>query len=119
MALTIQTEPVPLRLTPEGDVRIGTTRVLLDLVVHAFDEGASPEAIVQRFPSLSLAEVYAVIAYLLRHRAEVNAYLQERERRAEEVRQKIEAAQGGMQEIRERLLARQTARDNGNAAPGR
>jgi uncharacterized protein (DUF433 family) len=109
MALTIQAEPVPLRVTPEGDVRIGATRVLLDLVVHAFDEGATPEAIIQRYPSLSLADVYAAIAYLLRHRAEVDAYLQERERRAEEVRRKIEADQEGTEAICERLLARREA----------
>ena len=79
--LNIYPDPVPLRITPEGDVRIGATRVLLDLVVHAFDDGATPEAIVQRFPTLRLADVYAVMAYCMRHRDEVDAYLQQQEGR--------------------------------------
>ncbi len=93
MALSIHADPTPLRITPEGDVRIGATRVLLDMVVHAFDDGATPEAVVQRFPALDLADVYAVMGYCLRHRAEVDDYLRRRERRAEEVRKKIEAPQ--------------------------
>lgn len=106
MTLNIHADPPPLRVTPEGDVRIGSTRILLDLVVRAFDDGATPEAVVQRFPALDLAEVYAVVAYCLRHRAEVDDYLRRREQRAEEVRQKIEAQQGDLRGIRARLLAR-------------
>ena len=107
MTLTVHADPVPLRVTLEGDVRLGATRVLLDVVVHAFDDGATPEAVVQRFPSLDLADVYAVLAYCLRHRKEVDDYLLRREQRAEEVRQRIEARQGDMSGIRTRLLARQ------------
>jgi uncharacterized protein (DUF433 family) len=113
MMLCIHNDPMPLRVTPEGDVRIGATRVLLDMVVHAFDEGATPEAVVQRFPALDLADVYAVMGYRLRHRAEVDEYLRRRERQAEEVRRKIEARQGDMSGIRARLLARQGSVVNG------
>ena len=106
MTMYIHSDAVPLRVTPEGDLRIGGTRVLLDLVVHAFDDGATPETVVQRFPALQLADVYSVMAYCLRYRAEVDDYLRRRELRAEEVRQKIEARQGEMSGIRARLLAR-------------
>jgi uncharacterized protein (DUF433 family) len=115
MTLSIHADPVPLRTTPEGDVRIGVTRVLLDVVVHAFDEGATPEAVVQRYPTLPLADVYAVMSYCLRHRAEVDAYLQRQEEGAREVRRKIEARQGDMSGIRARLLARR-AEVNGHDA---
>jgi len=117
MTLSIHVDPVPLRATPEGDVRIGATRVLLDMVVHAFDEGATPESVVQRYPTLPLADVYAVMAYCLRHRPEVDAYLQRQEECAGEVRRKIEARQGDMSGIRERLLARR-AEVTGHDAPG-
>ena len=50
--------------------------------------------------------VYAVIAYYLRHRSEVDGYLARREQKAEEVRQRIESQQGDLSEIRARLLAR-------------
>jgi hypothetical protein len=78
--------------------------VLLELVIQAFQDGATPEAIVQRYSTLALPDVYAVIAYYLRHRSEIEAYLAERNQKAEEVRQKLERQQGDLSEIRARLL---------------
>ena len=88
---------------------MGESRVLLELVVIAFEEGATPETIVQQYTTLRLADVYAVIAYSLRHRGEVEAYLRRRERQAIEVRQQIESAQGDLSAIRGRLLARRVS----------
>ena len=39
-----------------------------------------PEAIAQRYPTATLADIYAVVAYYLRHRQEFEAYLAEREK---------------------------------------
>jgi hypothetical protein len=78
----------------------------LDVVIHAFLDGATPEAIAQRYPTASLSEVCAVIAYYLRHRAEIEAYFEERERRAAQVREWIESRQGDLADLRSRLLAR-------------
>ena len=36
---------------------------------------ATPETIVQRYSTLALADVYAVVTYYLRHRSEVEEYL--------------------------------------------
>ena len=44
-----------------GVYRVGGTRVTLDLVVRAFNRGATAEDIVQRFPSLELSDVYLVL----------------------------------------------------------
>jgi uncharacterized protein (DUF433 family) len=101
-----QAEAPPLREDADGALRVGDSRVLLELVVHAFQDGATPESIVQRFSTLSLADAYAVIAYYLRHPIEVQGYLEQRERRAEEVRARIQERQGDLSHIRERLLAR-------------
>lgn len=79
----------------------------LDIVVSAFDDGATPEEIVCCYPSLRLADVYALIAYYLDHRTDVNAYLRDRERQAAEVRQRNEARFGN-QGVRERLSKRRT-----------
>lgn len=101
----LQPIPAPLRLTDHGVLLIGGTRVTLDSVVSRFDAGATPEEIVQQFPSLGLAEVYAVVAYVLSNRAEVDEYLEKRARIAESVRAEVERrwpAAG----LRERLLAR-------------
>jgi uncharacterized protein (DUF433 family) len=87
-------------------LRIGQTRVLVELVLWAFQDGATPEAIVQRYPTLSLVEVYTVIAYYLQHQDEMERYLAKQEQRATEVRERIERGQGDLAELRSRLLAR-------------
>lgn len=106
MAFTAQAESPPLREDTGGALRIGDSRVLLELVIRAFQEGATPETIVQRYSTLALPDVYAVIAYYLRHRGEIEDYLARREQQAERVRQRIEAQQGDLSEIRARLLAK-------------
>lgn len=65
MTFTVRTEAPPLREDADGSLRIGNSWVLLELVIRAFQDGATPEAIVQRYSTLALAEVYAVIAILL------------------------------------------------------
>ena len=102
--LEIHTDTPPLRQDDSGAVRIGKTQVLLELVIRAFEDGATPETIVQRYPSTTLADIYAVIAYYLRHRGFVERYLAERERQAEDIRRRIEVRQGDLSEIRRRLL---------------
>lgn len=109
MIVTLQTETPPLRQDPSGALRVGESRVLLELVIRAFQDGATPEAIVQRYPTTSLSDVYLVIGYYLRHRAEVEGYLAERECMATEVQRRIEERQGDLAELRQRLLARQRA----------
>jgi hypothetical protein len=85
---------------------VGQSRVLLELVIRAFQDGTTPEAIVQRYPSVLLADVYGVIAYYLRHQAEVEQYLAEREQQAAQTQQRIESSQRDLADIRNRLLAR-------------
>lgn len=103
-----QQDPAPMRLDPSGALRVGSSRVLVELVVRAFEDGATPEAIVQRYPTATLPDVYSVIAYYLRHGDEMNAYLASREERAREVRERIENGQGDLAALRRRLLARRT-----------
>jgi uncharacterized protein (DUF433 family) len=110
MPFLVEADAPPFREDATGALRIGGTRVLLELVVRAFGDGATPEGIVQRYDTLSLADVYAVIAYYLRHRSAVEAYLEQRERRVQEVRQRLEAKQGDLSDIRARLQARRDDR---------
>jgi len=110
VTFTAQAEAPPLREDATGALRVGDSRVLLELVIRAFQDGATPETIVQRYSTLALSDVYAVIAYYLRHRSEVEEYLTRRERKAEAVRQEIESQQGDLSEIRARLLAERPSR---------
>ena len=105
MEIILQPEAPPLCWDASGALRVGGSRVLVELVIHAFQDGATPEAIAQRYPTATLADIYAVIAYYLRHREEIEAYLDAREQRAKEVRQNIERHQGDLSDLRQRLSA--------------
>jgi uncharacterized protein (DUF433 family) len=107
MTISITTEPIPLKINSDGMVRVGGTRVTLDTVVMVFNQGATAEEIVFQYPSLQLADVYAVISYYLRHRQEVEEYLQQRQQHASETR-KINEARFNTQGVRDRLLSRRT-----------
>jgi len=107
MGLMIAHEPVPLQATEDGVVRVGGTRVTLDTVVTAFEEGATAEEIVQQYPALRLADAYAVIGYYLHHRSEVEAYLAQRGKDSSRVRQQNEA-RFDPTGVRARLLARRS-----------
>jgi uncharacterized protein (DUF433 family) len=109
MGLSITAEAPPLQIDADGAVRVTGTRVTLDTVVGAFQEGATPEEIAQRYPSLALAHVYAVITYYLRSRADVDAYLRERRDRGEALRHDY-AKEFDQSGIRDRLLARRAGR---------
>lgn len=97
-------DAIPLAIDAHGVYRVGGTRVTLDVVVRAFNQGATAEEIVQKFPSLELSDVYQVIGYYLRHSAELAEYFQSREREAA----KLLAAhpEWSPRGLRERLLAR-------------
>jgi uncharacterized protein (DUF433 family) len=97
---------VPLYEDGHGSYRVTGTRVLLEMVIYSFEDGATPECIVQSFDTLSLVHVYAVLAWYLLHRSEVQDYLNKRAAEAEEIRRAIEAKQPDRAELRTRLLAR-------------
>lgn len=108
MALTVAPERVPLEPDAHGALRVAGTRVPLDTVIAAFNQGASPEEIALSYPSLELADVYAVIAYYLRHRSMVDAHLEAQDRLAQEARERYGVNETSRQ-IRERLLARRVS----------
>ena len=107
MGLVIMQEPVPLETTEAGIIRVAGTRVTLETVVAAFEQGATAEEIVQQYPSLPLADAYAVIGYYLRHRPEIETYLAERDRLSRRVRHENEA-RFDPAGVRARLLARRS-----------
>jgi len=98
-------ERVPIHTDADGVVRVAGTRVTLDTLVAAFDTGATAEEIAQQYSSISLADVYSVITYYLRHKTEVSAYLHRRQEQAATVRAEVER-RFPPSGIRERLIAR-------------
>ncbi len=110
MSLVIQTDPVPLRTDDHGVVRVAETRVTLDTIVAAFQQGNSPEVIHDQYPAVSLPDVYAVVGYYLRYREQVDAYLAQRSVDRESVRRDNES-RFPTEEIRQRILKRRTSQE--------
>ncbi len=75
MALTVTADRPPLREV-DGAFRVGASHVTLETVLWAFQQGSTPEGIADEYPSLDLGDVYAVIAFYLRHREDVDRYLE-------------------------------------------
>ena len=70
----------------DGGLCVAGTRVSLDSVVIRFQQGASPEKIVQSFPALRLSQVYGAIAYYLENEKTIGEYIAEGERDLERSR---------------------------------
>jgi len=98
-------DAIPLAKDADGVYRVGGTRVTLDVVVRAFNRGATAEEIAQEFSSLQLSDVYQVIGYYLKHSGELADYFATRER-AENELLAAHRDEWSPRGFRERLLAR-------------
>jgi uncharacterized protein (DUF433 family) len=111
MSVTLEAIAVPLRDDGRGGLRVGQTRVSLESVWHLHEQGASPAEIVRAFDTLHEADVYAVLAWALRHPDDVGAYLKRRDEEAAELRHRLEEAgltltREESAKLKEKLLAR-------------
>lgn len=85
----MRVDPLPLSRDSAGVIRIAGTRVSLDSLMALYDAGASIQDLAEAFPDLTLADIHASIAYVLRHREEIDRYLEERRREATRVKVRI------------------------------
>lgn len=83
LSVTAVVNEIPLARDTHGAYRVGGTRVTLDLVVRAFNRGATAEEIVQKHDSLRLPDVNQVIGYYLTHTDELAEYFETRVREEE------------------------------------
>ena len=114
--LPIHPEKPPLRGDEGGAVRVGNSRISLDLVIEQYENGIRPEDLVRAYDTLGLADIHAVVAFYLRHRDEVREYMSRRAEQAEALRAKIETEHPRIS--REELLARCLARGADHAPTG-
>ncbi|HEY7389507.1 MAG TPA: DUF433 domain-containing protein [Bryobacteraceae bacterium] len=105
MAEALSNVPFPLEAGPDGAIRVRGTRITLETLWAAFNEGATAEEIIQQYPSLSLADAYDAIGYCLRHPALLAEYLAKRAQSAEEIKASNES-RWHPEGIRARLLER-------------
>lgn len=106
MNTVVSTSEIRFTETEAGVLRIGRSRVSLDSVIHAFEQGSTPEEIASDYDAISLIEVYATISYYLQNRGEVKKYLARRLVENVGLRSAVENRfpQAG---LRQRLLDRQ------------
>ena len=90
MASFDTTQSAPLTLWEDGSIRIGSSRIPIDSIVHEFNNGATAEQIQDDFPTLSLREIYGAISYYLDHQDRMEEYLARREQEAAQVRREVE-----------------------------
>ncbi len=110
MEIVLSPVEVPLRKEDDGILRVGQTRVLVDLVLNAYKSGFSAEDIAEQFTAISLGQVYAVIAYYLQNQSQLDEYLAESDARADVNRREIEARQADS-ELRKRVIEILRVRD--------
>src|SRR5213083_1122759 len=92
----------------DGHIHVTGHRIGLQDLVYYYKEGYSPEALLDVFPTLSLALIHKAIAFYLEHQADVDNYVAACE--AERVRQRAAAPRGpDTAELRRRLAAKQAA----------
>jgi uncharacterized protein (DUF433 family) len=69
----------------DGDLFVGSSRVLLYNLVLAHRQGQSPEAIRASYPTLPLAQVYGALVYYIEHQEALDAVFAEDARMLDEL----------------------------------
>jgi uncharacterized protein (DUF433 family) len=116
MILPVNGERVPLRLDEDGTVRVGNTRITLDLIVEQYENGMTPEDMVRAYDTLKLADVYGALACYLHHQEEVSAYLRRRDEEAATLQAEIENERPRIP--KDELIARRSAMEQAHASTG-
>jgi uncharacterized protein (DUF433 family) len=114
--LPLQAGPPPLRLDEGNVIRVGKSRVSLDVLVDQYENGMTPEAMVRAYDTLALPEVYAAIGYYLDHVEAVAVYLKRRQSEAAALRSQIEAERPPLSKAK--LVERRSTLESGHAAAG-
>jgi 5-bromo-4-chloroindolyl phosphate hydrolysis protein len=91
---------------------------LPDSLLATYHNGSTPEEIAIQYPVLSLEDIYSAIAYYLSHRQEIDNYLEQRNQKAQQLRQQL-TQKHNLEELRQRLLTRQSQKEAGQNAPSK
>jgi uncharacterized protein (DUF433 family) len=106
-------EKFDTKFGPVERIRIKGHRIAIENVIECFHNGMAPEQIQREtFPTLTLAEIYATIAYYLGNKADVDAYLQRSDKIADAYYQEYQ--EKGPFLLRDEALAKGKAQQTGN-----
>lgn len=81
--MTNLTLTTPLEVWEDGTIRVTGSRITLDVIVRQFKLGSTAEQLQEDFPSLTLREIYAVLAFYLEQTEMVEDYLKNQKIEAE------------------------------------
>ena len=97
---------IPLETSEQGVIRVKGTRVSLDSILHAYyNEGATAEEIILRFPTCTIENIYTIISWALNHPEFVDEYLATQQNKKDQLEEEIRQQYPSIG-LRERLLAR-------------
>lgn len=108
--MEIHQDPAPVRLDEHGVLRLGATRLIYQLIIEQFKSGRTPEGILEAYPSAPLADVYAGIAYYVRHRIELDEYFKTQDEEGERIAAQMNA-KPEVQELKRKIMARKAELD--------
>lgn len=72
MTIILHADPVPLRIDDTGTIRVGSSRVSIDVLLQYWRLGMKAEEIARGLDTLSLADIHGALAYYLRHQTEID-----------------------------------------------
>ena len=82
-------EGVPLSQDERGSIRVTGSRVTLDTIVHIYQRGETVEYIHDGFPTVSVAQINAILDWYHQHQAEADEYLEERDAENEKILERL------------------------------
>jgi len=85
---------VPLIQDQLGTIRVTGSRITLDTIVHIYQRGDTVEEIHHGFPTVSVAQIKAIVDWYHNNQADADEYLQERDAEAERLRREIQSQPG-------------------------
>lgn len=103
IASTPATITVPIRRDEDGSIRVGGTRVLLEVIIARHLQGDTPERIHEGFPTVKLADIYAIITYYLENQEAVDEYIRQRGEEADALLKQMETEHPEMFVLQNRL----------------
>lgn len=97
-----------VEVLPSGEIRVRGTRVGIEQIAWAYQDGSLAAEIAIEYPTVTLDQVHGAIAYYLKNRSEVGNYLADLERasRASRVTQAARPTPEVVQRLRNLATAR-------------
>ncbi|MBM4071018.1 MAG: DUF433 domain-containing protein [Planctomycetes bacterium] len=117
MKTLIEADPMPLRVDEDGAIRVGDSRVTLDVILAEHRRGVTPEQIAEEYDTVNLADIYAALGYCLRHGEQIAAYLDARRHEAAALKKKLEDAGISSQQTGEVIRQRWADQESQHASP--